>query len=179
MSRKASLCAVLLLASGLPLRAQSGASPDLALGLGLAGTLAPAAAGVVLWATGTEAPGAALTIASGIALGPAIGYWSAGTAGRGWKGLGLRAGLALISFVPAFAICGWDCTAGDDAYDLAWAVIATGAGLGAASAVYDLSGMTSNIQRHRAARSGWNIRITPALDGPTVSMIQVRAVLRS
>jgi Na+-transporting NADH:ubiquinone oxidoreductase subunit NqrE len=102
-----------------------------------------------------------LLIASGVVLGPAIGYWSAGMSGRGWKTLGLRTGLFLLSFLPAFAICGWDCTVGDRDYDLAWAVIASGAGFGAASAVYDLARMKRNVRAHRVRQTAPGIGITP------------------
>jgi hypothetical protein len=162
MARLIRLCALLMTAYPLPATGQSGASPELALGIGLAATLIPTTAGIVMW-TGDDPDRSSegLLIASGVVVGPAIGYWSAGMSGRGWKTLGLRTGLFLLSFIPAFGICGWNCTVGDPEYDLAWAVIATGAGLGAASAVYDLARMKRNVREHRVRQTAPSVGITP------------------
>ena len=92
-----------------------------------------------------------MIMAGGFVFGPMIGYQAAGLSGRGWKGVGLRSGLTLLSFVPAMAICGWDCTTGDSAYDVAWLVIATGSGLSAAHAIRDIARVKHNIRGHRGA----------------------------
>lgn len=149
--------AALLLASLLvPACPVSGQQPDrpaskpAALTLSLAGTLAPIAAGAVFWASqgdeglaggyrrGPERVAPAMIMASGVVLGPALGYWYGGRVGRGFLGVGLRTGLLAASFVPAMAICGWDCGVGDSGYDLAWLVVAAGSGLGLASAAWDI-----------------------------------------
>jgi hypothetical protein len=149
-----------------PAEGQSRASPDLALGIGLAATLVPVAAGIIVWSIDDDPDRSAesLVIASGVILGPALGYWSAGMSGRGWKTLGLRSGLLLVSFVPAFAICGMACSVGDNAYDLSWAVVATGAGLGAASAMYDLARMKRNVREHHGRQAPPRVGITPGYD---------------
>jgi hypothetical protein len=162
MSRTFCLCAILVATSPLGAPAQS---PNVALGVGLASTLLPTTAGLVMWINdGPDRSAEALVIASGVVFGPAFGYWSAGMWGRGWKTVGLRTGLFLVSFVPAFAICGWNCSAGDSAYDVAWALVATGAGLGAASAVYDLARMKRNVREHRARRTALDISMAPTYD---------------
>lgn len=155
------LAAVVVAAPGA---AQTAVSERAALHLSLWGTVIPVAAGAVLWASqkgatpgdpfsGAERSGPSLLIAGGFVVGPSFGYGAAGLGGRGLRGVGLRAGLTLLSFVPAFAICGWDCSKGDAEYDLAWLAIATGAGLSAASAIYDIARVQHNVRGRDAHRA--------------------------
>jgi hypothetical protein len=119
-------------------------------------TAIPVAAGTVLWvkqasnawsSTGPDRTGAALLVNAGLVFGPVFGYGTAGLEGRGWRGAGLRAGLTLLSFGTAYAICGWYCSKGDAAYEFAWLAFATGTGLGAASAIYDIARVRHNVRR--------------------------------
>jgi hypothetical protein len=140
-------------------------SSGTALGLSVAGTLVPVAVGGIMWAgarsradvtfgsRGPDRSGAALVMASGIILGPALGYAYAGRPGHalGWSAF--RAGLVLVSFAPAFALCGWDCSQGDPGYDAAWLVVATGAGLGAGLAVYDIVRLRPSLEPRPRARA--------------------------
>ena len=174
MFKSATLC-ILLLFAAHPLRAQ--ASPSTSLAIGLGGTVASAAAGIAMWAAdGSDPSTPALIIASGVVFGPGLGYWSAGLTGRGLKGVGLRTGITVLSFVPAFAICGWDCSVNDSGYDVAWAVIATGAGVGLFSAIHDLSSMKSNIRTHRDRRGDVDPQLMPTFD-PASRTLGVRARL--
>lgn len=141
--------------------APRGRSPQSALTIGLAATLIPATAGMFMWSANRDPSEAALVIAGGVILGPAIGYWSAGMSGRGWKSLALRAGLALGSLASGMAICGWSCTVGDANYDLAWAGVATGSGLGALSAWYDLARVKPNVREHNDRQATQRIAFTP------------------
>jgi hypothetical protein len=61
------------------------------------------------------------------------------------------------------AICGWDCSSGDSAYDVAWLVIATGSGLSAAHAIHDIARVKHNVRRHRGAAASTEpaLSITP------------------
>jgi len=148
-----------------PLAAQTGVSEDKAFHLSLWSTVVPVTAGAVWWLneknpnpndpySGPERTGPSLVMASGFVLGPAIGYGAAGMGGRAWKGIGIRSGITLLSFFPAFAVCGWDCSNGDSSYDLAWLFIATGTGLSTADAIYDIARVKHNVRRHRGAASG-------------------------
>lgn len=145
-----------------PLASQTVASERTAFRVSLWSTVVPVAAGAVMWAA--QDPGVpsdplsypdrsapSLVMAGGFVLGPSFGYQAAGLNGRAWRGVAIRSGLTLLSFVPAFAICGWDCGKGDQKYDLAWAFIATGAGLSAASAIYDITHIKRNVRQHQAA----------------------------
>ena len=132
-------------------------------------TAIPVAAGTVLWirqgsdiwsSTGPDRTGAALLVAGGLTFGPSFGYHAAGLGGRGMKGVGLRAGLTLLSVLPAYGICGWNCSKGDVEYELAWVAIATGTGLAAVSAIYDIAQVRHNVRRLRA-RSDRDISLTP------------------
>lgn len=153
---------LMLVLVATPLAAQTGASEDKAFHLSLWSTVVPVAAGVAWWITeknpnpndpysGPERTGPSLVMAGGLVFGPAIGYGAAGMSGRAWKGIGIRSGLTLLSFFPAFAVCGWYCSNGDSEYDLAWLIIATGTGLSAADAIYDIARVKHNVRRHRAS----------------------------
>jgi hypothetical protein len=154
-----------------PLAAQTDTAQR-AYRLSLWGTVIPVAAGATWWAahglqTGSAstspglAAGPALLMAGGLIVGPTLGYSSAGLGGRGWRRAGLRTGLTLLSFLPAFAICGWDCGQGDREADLAWLTIATGTGLSLASAIYDISRLKHNVRRHQATRPGPGFSVAP------------------
>jgi len=99
-------------------------------------------------------------MATGFVIGPSLGYAVAGRGNHAIAWGAIRPGLVLLSFVPAFAICGWDCTQGDSAYDLGWLVIATGAGLGAVSAIYDLARL-----HHLGAAPQRSSVVVPYCDG--------------
>jgi len=137
--------------------------------LSLWGTLVPVAAGSILWVTqashawaseGPDRTGAALLVAGGLTLGPSFGYNAAGLHGRGLRGVGLRAGVTLLSLGTAFAICGWNCSKGDAAYEVAWVAFATGSGLSAVSALYDIARVRHNVRRHEA-RSDARVSLVP------------------
>lgn len=88
---------------------------------------------------GTLIPTATLVLAyPGLLIGPSTGYFYAGQGGRAWTGIGVRA-LATGGMLSAFAICGWDCGKGDDAYDVAWAVFIASGGVFVGSAIYDIA----------------------------------------
>lgn len=145
-----------------PIAAQGGVSENTAFHLSLWSTVVPVAAGAAYWLSQKnpvpndpfyepDRSGPSLIMAGGFVFGPMIGYDAAQLSGRGWKGVGLRAGLTLLSFAPAFAVCGWDCSNGDSQYDLAWLMVATGSGLSAAHAVYDIARVKHNVRRRRSA----------------------------
>ncbi|SRR6266540_5985867 len=132
-------------------------------------TAIPVAAGTVLWvrqssdawsSRGPDRSGAASLVSAGLVFGPAFGYVAAGLGGRGARGIGLRAGLTLLSGLPAFGICGWNCSKGDGNYELAWVIIATGTGLAAVSTIYDIARVRHNV-RNRRARSDARLSLTP------------------
>ena len=132
-------------------------------------TAIPVAAGSVLWirqasdawsSRGPDRTGAALLVAGGLTFGPSFGYSAAGLGGRGLRGVALRAGATLLSFGTAFAICGWNCSKGDGAYEVAWIAFATGSGLSAFSAIYDIARLRHNIQNRRA-RAEPRLSVTP------------------
>jgi len=137
--------------------------------LSIWGTAIPVAIGSVLWvhqasdawsSEGSDRTGAALLVAGGLTVGPSLGYSSAGLGGRGMRGVGLRAGFTLLSFGTAYAICGWDCTKGDAAYEVAWLAFATGTGFSLASAIYDIACLPHNVQRHETKQA--RLSVTPS-----------------
>ena len=167
---RATIAALLVVLLVPPLVAQApDAAERRAFRWSLWGTLIPVTAGAVLWTTqasdawssrGPDRTGAALLVAGGLTFGPSFGYSSAGLGGRGWRGVGLRFGLNLLSIGSAYGICGWNCSKGDAAYEVAWLALATGTGLGAASAIYDIARVRHNVRRHQAT-SGDRLSVTP------------------
>ena len=154
-----------------PAAAQTAASEQKAFKLSLWGTVIPVAVGATWWAahglqTGSASTspeimlGPSLVIAGGLIVGPTLGYSAAGLSGRGWRGAGVRTGLTLLSFLPAFAVCGWDCSDGDKEADLGLLIIATGTGLSLASAIYDISRVERNVRRHNE-RPGPSFSVAP------------------
>lgn len=104
-------------------------SPGLATTLSLLGTLAPIGAS---YAVGGDGGGlSAALLLGGALVGPSLGYFYAGEAGQGLKGLGLRT-LALgatIGLTAAVCTAGCDFIWGSDDEGLAAAVLISIAGL--------------------------------------------------
>lgn len=140
------------LSSAVPAGAQAPASDAFerhALRVGILATVIPVAAGVAVVATQQDDGPGFLFAQLGLLLGPAFGYQEAGRGGRGWRGAGLRTGLALGSFIGAVAVC-WDCTR--DQERAAKMVAAGGGVLVAAAAIYDLARLRHNMRRREAKR---------------------------
>ncbi len=128
-------------------------APGRALQLSLLGTLLPVTSGILLIAAGDEdtgSPVGALLFASGLYLGPALGYWTEGSAGRGWKGVGVRFGTGLTSALLATAICaggGCDMFGNDDAMGAASAVLLVGSVVTLISAGIDIASVKGTVDR--------------------------------
>ena len=124
-ARKAAwtVCAATVTAMGVPgvVRAQDTPTPDTVMAplndvpglksegtaslLSLAGTLLPIGLGVAM---DTQGATGQLLIATGLFFGPAAGYWYGGASGRGWKGVGIRFGIAFAAVLTVTAICSGD-----------------------------------------------------------------------
>src|SRR5882724_11017669 len=113
------LAALLVARSGA---AQAVVSEQTAFRLSLWGTLIPVGAGAAIWMaqgpptgdplSGPDRSVPALLMAGGFALGPAIGYGSAGMGGRGFRGFGLRAGSPCCRSFPRLRSAGGAAAAG-------------------------------------------------------------------
>ena len=126
--------------------------------LSAAGTVVPAALGLVLLTTsetgGSNPDFGALLFSAGIYFGPATGYWYGGASGPGWKGVGIRVGISLATTLGMLAICsggGCDIFSADDGAMTAATVVGI-AGLGAiaASIIHDIGGVNGHVKRHNA-----------------------------
>jgi hypothetical protein len=137
-----------------------------ALGVGLLGTLGPAALAATLNRPGSNSEFAweaslALGITTGVLVGPAIGLASGGRgdlAGRGLlvRGLGLAAvGAGVLGIVSAF-----DESSNTDAASTTGLVLAgcAGAVLVTVSSIYDLAITPSAVERGRAPRAELGVR---------------------
>jgi len=102
----------------------------------------------------------------GLLFGPSLGYFYAGKPGRAWTGIGIRT-LATGGAISSFAICGWDCGRGDEAYNIAWAVFLVSSGVFVGSVVYDWATVGPAVRRQNAALKSAQWRIEPAYSAPT------------
>lgn len=109
----------------------------------------------------TLVPTATLILAvPGLIVGPSTGYFYAGMPGRAWAGIGLRV-VGVGGMVGSFAICGWDCGPGESAYNVAWAVLLSSAGILVSSAVYDIATVKAAVRKQNTALGGLGDSITP------------------
>jgi hypothetical protein len=117
--------------------------------VGMVATLVPVIGGVALAASGGDDAAVAgiLVAAGGLALGPAIGDWSAGLTGRGFAGFGIRLALGFGGLVATFA-AGYDCTDCGGAY----ALLLGTAVLTAGHAVWDITTLPKAEAKQRGAR---------------------------
>jgi len=186
-SQVAMLCAVMLLAAAGPsaLAAQEaqspaeapdieasadvspGVSPGVAQMVSVLATLGPIAAGLA-----AQSPE---LFATGFYLGPATGYWIGGAAGRGWAGVGLRAGATLLGSGLVAATWGESWAPSDEA-----AVVSLGVlGVLVYLVVDDLVEVDDAVAARRAERSRARpaegaIELSPIVspsDGGTVGFV--------
>ncbi|MEW5875916.1 MAG: hypothetical protein AB1752_12145 [Candidatus Zixiibacteriota bacterium] len=102
----------------------------------------------------------------GLLFGPSFGYFYAGKPGRAWTGIGIRT-LATGGAISSFAICGWDCGRGDEAYNIAWAVFLVSSGVFVGSVIYDWATVGPAVRRQNAALKSAQWRIEPTYSAPT------------
>ena len=125
-------------------------SAEAAYKTSLWGTVVPVAAGAaILVAQGGgehDRTGAALLLWGGSLLGPALGYAQAGLGGRAWKGIGIRAGIELVTLVSGLAVCGMFCN--HDQESRANIILLGGLSLVTVSAIYDITHLRRNVSRH-------------------------------
>jgi hypothetical protein len=102
----------------------------------------------------------------GLLFGPSLGYFYADQPGRAWTSIGIRA-LATGGAISSFAICGWDCGRGDEAYDIAWAVFLVSGGVFVGSVFYDWATVGPAVRRQNDALKHAQWRIEPAFSART------------
>ena len=130
----------------------AGPSAEGAYRTSLWGTVVPVTAGAaILVAQGSgehDRTAPLLLLWGGSLFGPSFGYTQAGLGGRGWRGVGIRAGLELATLTAAIAVCGMQCT--NDQEDAANIIGIAGIGLVTVSAVYDIAHVRRNVREHAA-----------------------------
>lgn len=157
---------LLLVLVSTPLAAQNPAwaSADQAHRISLLATVIPVGAGagiLVAQGGGThDRTAPVLLIMGGLLFGPGMGYNSAGMSGRGFRGVGIRAGLSLATLMASIAICGMDCNNRQTKYDTANLVSLGGLGLITAAATYDIARVRRNVRGHEASARG-GVSIAP------------------
>ena len=137
----------LLLLSTLatPLLAQ-GVAPssraNRALVVGIVATAVPTAAGIAVAAADGGHTPELILLGTGVMLGPAIGNFSGGLAGRGMLGMGLRAAAFGVGLLVGSGGCTSNC---DDSGDDAGPLVGSAAALGLA--IWDLAGLRRAVRR--------------------------------
>lgn len=116
------------------------------------GTIIPVSAGAaILVAQGGgehDRTGAMLLLWGGSMFGPALGYAQTSLGGRALKGIGIRAGIELVTLTAAFAVCGMRCNHNQESS--ANIVLLGGLSLVTVSAIYDITHVRRNVSRHTA-----------------------------
>lgn len=152
MNLRIILSALLVIApiSGVPGQTPEAArlpSPGKAQTLSIISTLAPMAAGGILLAAGDEGDVSAIVIGTGAVLGPAIGYFYGGSAGRGVGGILIR---SAASFVGLLGYCLLVCD--DDGIEGGTAMMVAGGAVMAGSIAFDLFTVKSTIAGRNARK---------------------------
>jgi hypothetical protein len=123
------------------------------------------ATSVALSVLGTVAPvGAALAktvepewVLTGIFLGPSLGYFYGGEAGRGLKGIAIRGGVATASVLVGGEL-GLDVLGPDDE---GWLVVLGGAVFVTGHAIYDIAKVKSTVRKHNEEMQTRSLSIVP------------------
>ena len=143
-------CLALLATSAAAQSTPPPMSAEAAYKTSLWGTVVPVMAGAaILVAQGGaehDRTGAALLLWGGSMFGPALGYAQAGLGGRAWKGIGIRAGIELVTLVSGFAVCGMYCNHNQESR--ANIILLGGLSLVTVSAIYDITHLRRNVSRH-------------------------------
>lgn len=139
-------------------------SEKTALTLSLASTLLPAALGGVMMVVGDADSGVSTagSVIAGLGLyfGPATGYWYGGASGRGWKGVGIRFGTAVVAGAALYAICGVgdsDCSivVEDEGTAAAASLVALAAtGVILFSAIWDIAKVKGHVRKANDEKLG-------------------------
>lgn len=117
----------------------------------LSGTIVPIYAGTKLTKNG--GPGRLLLIASGVLIGPSLGYFYGDIPKRGLRGVAVRSGVIFGSFVIGGAI-GLDIcislfgNSNSECNDDGWTVVGLGALFVIGHGLYDIATVKSTIQKH-------------------------------
>lgn len=121
-----------------------------ALMLSLSGTVIPVGAALAE----VVEPGWVLT---GIFLGPSLGYFYGGEAGRGLKGIAIRGGVATASVLIG-AELGLDIWGGDTG---GWGVVLAGTVFVVGDAIYDVARVRSTVRKHNEKLQAGSLGIVP------------------
>jgi hypothetical protein len=142
-------------------------SETAAVWLSTAGLVLPVATGLVLAAhsagTNQSEIGATL-VGAGLLLGPSVGYFYGGCAQKGWIGIAIRGGLAVVT-IAAMAATGWG------SGDIGFYIIVGGAGLVliGLQAFYDCFAVASCVRHHNES-SRMGIIISPGQDARSLRL---------
>jgi hypothetical protein len=165
-------------------------SPNKALSWSLGWTLAPIAAGAAIWSmqkptvhtttyyTSSEDPNRTLPlvlIATGVIIGPSVGYFYGDCGDRGSTGIAIRGIVAGVTIVAATAVensyhsSGFMDFSGLEAAITAGAV---GCGIVVIDSIYDLCLVKKNVQSQNNRKLATRVNLTPGIasDGATPTL---------
>jgi len=136
------------------------------------GTVVPTAVGMGLASAGEFDGISVYLVLYGIYLGPATGYFYAGEAGRGARGVAVRGGITLATLLMVGAVCsGGGCNMwGDDrSMPAAGVMVLIGMAGMVGSMVYDIASAGSAARRWNARQVASKVSVAPTLDPVTAS----------
>ena len=135
-------------------------SEGAALRYSLFGTLLPLGTGAIMGAAGEFDGSEMVIMATGLVVGPSIGYFYGGCPGRGVAGIGTRIGLSAATAV-GMCIAG----SGGDGYGSLGGVVAVGLAGSCAVALHaliDIGEVKGAVREHNCAWTQTPIRVVPA-----------------
>lgn len=147
-------------------------SPSRATKLSLIATALPVAAGIVLHKDESEGSSndiAGVLVISGVIIGPSVGYFYGGCAGRGGVGIAIRTGVVIGTVVALAAVV--DAHEGDEFLDFsglaaALTVVGIGGALILIDAIYDIVRVDGTVRHHNARQADFNLTVAPQVVGP-------------
>lgn len=137
-------------AEGLP-------SPKTATLISTLSTVAPL---VVGYAAGESDDVAGVIGGLGVLFGPAAGYFYGGATGRGFKGVGIRAGITLVTAAGMAAVCGDSCSWEDGE---AIAILLLGGGALWWSMIHDVVSVDNHVRAANERKRAAQVSLGPAM----------------
>jgi hypothetical protein len=136
-------------------------SEDKALRYSLFGTVAPVTAGIALACDDQLTMPGLLLVASGIMVGPSLGYYYGSCGGRGGKGIAVRLGLSALTYgLGAFFYYTTDYS-GSGVEDVTPGVLVAGSAAVTIHAICDIAKVKSTVRKHNEKIQARSLGIVP------------------
>ena len=125
----------------------------------LLGTAIPVATGIAMAHNHELVTPGVLLVASGIIVGPSLGYFYGGCGNRGGTGIAIRLGLGTLTF--GGMVIGASSSSGWDGLGIAVGVFLAGSGVITIHALYDIAKVESTVRKHNQKMQARSLGIVP------------------